>query len=167
MSRRQPANKTRPEAQRASASAADRRTAARLSALLRGEARGRFTVGNDAGESVDLSAPLVDILGTAASMIASGASVAVLAQDEELTSQQAADLLNMSRQYLVRLLERGDIASIKVGTHRRLRAGDVALYRRRRDEKRKAALDELADQAQADGGYDGVAAFGPQRRVSS
>jgi excisionase family DNA binding protein len=88
-----------------------------------------------------------------------------LARNEELTSQQAADFLNVSRQYMVRLLDRGDIASTKVGTHRRVRAEDLAHYRYRRDEGRAAALAEMADQAQAVGGYEGLATFGPRRRT--
>jgi excisionase family DNA binding protein len=143
----------------------DRQTAARLSAFLlhQGVGRARFAVSTDSGESVDLSPSLLKVLETAAGMVATGAGVAVLARDEELTSQKAADLLNVSRQYMVRLLERGDIASTKVGTHRRVRAGDLAAYRRRRDEGRATALSAMADQAQATGGYDQPATFGPRR----
>jgi excisionase family DNA binding protein len=167
---RQSASKSLSDASRLPAtvatSAADRKTAARLSALLlhQGGVRVRFTVSNEAGESVDLSPSLLKVLETAAGMVASGAGVAVLARDEELTSQQAADILNVSRQYMVRLLERGDIASTKVGTHRRVRAEDLAIYLQRRDEGRGAALADMADQAQASGGYDAVATLGPRRR---
>lgn len=104
-------------------------------------------------------------LETAASLVATGADVAVLARTEELTSQQAADFLNVSRQYMVRLLEGGDIASTRVGTHRRIRSDDLAQHRHRRDEGRAAALADMADQAQAAGGYDKLAAFGPRRRA--
>ena len=144
----------------------DRQAAARLSALLtrQGSARLRFSVSNDAGESVDLSPSLLTILQTAAGMVAHGERVAVLPRTEELTSQEAADLLNVSRQYMVRLLERGDVASTKVGTHRRVRAEDLVNYRQRRDEGRAAALANMADQAEALGGYDEPATFGPRRR---
>jgi excisionase family DNA binding protein len=143
----------------------DRQAAARLSALLLGQGKGgaQVTVTNDAGDSVTLTPSLLDVLGAAADIAATGAGVTVLAREDELTSQQAADLLNVSRQYMVRLLERGDIASTKVGTHRRVRAADLAVYRRRRDEGREAALAEMADQAQAIGGYDAPATFGPRR----
>lgn len=147
-------------------STADRQAATRLSALLLGQggAHRRFTISSDAGDSVDLSPSLLSVLEAAAGMVATGAGVAVLARNEELTSQQAADLLNMSRQYMVRLLERGDIASTKVGTHRRVRAEDLANYRQRRDDGRAAALADMADQAQETGGYDEPATFGPRRR---
>jgi excisionase family DNA binding protein len=157
-----PSGASRPPA----ASTADRQGAARLSALLLGRRGGsvRFTVSSDTGETVDLSPSLLTILEAAAGMVADGAGVAVLAEDQELTSQQAADLLNVSRQYLVRLLERGDIPSTKVGAHRRVRAADLVRYCERRDEGRRAALAEMADQGQAGGAYDAPPAFGPRRR---
>lgn len=149
--------------QHAAASTADRQAAARLSALLREDGGARFTVSDDTGKSVDLSQSLLNVLEIAAGMVASGTDVAVLARDQELTSQQVADMLNVSRQYVVRLLDRGDIPSAKVGTHRRVRAGDLAEYRQRRDEGRAAALAAVIAQAEDDGGYDTPATFGPRR----
>ncbi len=168
MARRQSVNNTRPSGATQSVvaiSAAERQAAANLSAFLMRQSQGRLrvTVGSDAGESIDLSPSLRNMLEAAANMVATGADVTVLARNEELTSQEAADFLNVSRQYMVRLLERGDIASTKVGTHRRVRADDLAHYRHQRDEGRAAALAEMADEAQAAGGYDAPAAFGPRR----
>ncbi len=150
----------------AAATSADRQAAARLWALLvgRGADHVRFTLSSDAGDSVDLSPPLLEVLETAAGLFASGAGVALLASGQELTSQQAADALNVSRQYMVRLLERGDVPSTKVGTHRRVRAEDLAAYRQRRDDGRRSALAAMVDQAQASGGYDAPATPGPRRR---
>ncbi len=151
----------------AATTAAERRMAAHLSALLLRNSHGRLrlTIETDGGESVELSPPLVGVLQAAAGLVATGSEVTVLARNEELTSQQAADFLNVSRQYMVRLLDRGEIASTKAGTHRRVRAEDVADYQRRRDEGRAAALAAMADQAQAVGGYDGPAVFGPRRQA--
>jgi excisionase family DNA binding protein len=103
------------------------------------------------------------VLEKAAGMLAIGVEVSLLAADTALSSQQAADMLDVSRQYMVRLLDRGDLPSTKIGTHRRVKASDLAAYRQRRDEGRLAALDELASQAQASGGYDAPAQFGPRR----
>lgn len=70
--------------------------------------------------------------------LASGAAVHVLAEDAELTTQEAADLLGISRTYLVRLVDEGKLPARLVGTHRRLRAADVLAYQARRNARLEA-----------------------------
>lgn len=120
-------------------------------------------VSDAGGLSIELTAPIIRALVSTADIVARGEDVMVLAAEEALTTQTAADLLNVSRQYLVRLLDRGDIPSSKTGAHRRVRAADVEAYRRARDQDRAKALEFLAEQAQAEGGYDAPMGFGPSR----
>nr|WP_314534649.1 helix-turn-helix domain-containing protein [uncultured Pseudomonas sp.] len=95
---------------------------------------------------------LVDILGE----LAIGNAVKVVPVHAELTSQEAADLLNVSRPHLVKMLEEGAIPFTKTGRHRRIRFSDLMAFRQRRAEESQEAMEALAQQAQEFGmAYDG------------
>ncbi|MBM9487405.1 helix-turn-helix domain-containing protein [Pseudomonas sp. ICBG1301] len=95
---------------------------------------------------------LVDILGD----LASGNAVKLVPVHAELTSHEAADLLNVSRQHLVKMQEEGAIPFTKTGRHRRIRFSDLMAFKQRRDEESQEAMEALVLQAQELGmGYDG------------
>ncbi|RYZ13347.1 MAG: helix-turn-helix domain-containing protein [Comamonadaceae bacterium] len=88
---------------------------------------------------------LVDIL----SELADGNAVKVVPIHAELTTQEAADLLNVSRPHLVKLLETGELPFHKTGKHRRVRFSDLMAYKFAHEQASTAAMEELAAQAQA------------------
>ena len=95
---------------------------------------------------------LVDILGE----LAIGNAVKVVPVHAELTTQEAADLFNVSRPHLVKMLEEGAIPFTKTGRHRRVRFSDLMAFKQRRDEHSQEAMEALVQQAQELGmGYDG------------
>ncbi len=106
------------------------------------------------GESTPLPASVFYVLERVAEVLARGDSVTVVPVGREITTQQSADLLNVSRQYLVRLLDEGRIPFRKVGKHRRVRVEDVLAFRQQRDEARRAGLRELSQLSQEMRGYD-------------
>lgn len=106
------------------------------------------------GEEVELPHSVFEVLARVVHEMARGNAVRVMPVHAELTTQQAAELLSVSRPFLVRLLEKGDIPFSKVGSHRRVRLDDLLVYKDRRDRERRRALDELASESQELGLYD-------------
>ena len=86
--------------------------------------------------------------------LAQGKAVSVCSAAEEMTTQQAADFLDVSRQYLVRLLDEGKIPFHRTGTHRRIYLQDMIAFRRERDRLRHEAIEQMARDAVEAGIYD-------------
>jgi excisionase family DNA binding protein len=93
---------------------------------------------------------LMDILEA----MAAGRGITLIPENAELTTVQAADVLNVSRPFLIKLLEEKALPCRKVGAHRRIRIEDVMAYKARIDADREAVLDQLVAEAQEqDMGY--------------
>ena len=119
--------------------------AVQLGIEVGGELSGPITIPHDA----------LRLLRDALSEIAKGNAVTLTKVHTELTTQQAADLLNVSRPFLVALLDDGKIPNRKVGTHRRVRLDDLKRYRDQIENARLKVLEELARQGQElDLGYE-------------
>ncbi|MBC3767682.1 helix-turn-helix domain-containing protein [Neptunicella marina] len=109
---------------------------------------------DEKGEQVVLPAAALELLKNILVQMAQGNAITLVPVHAELTTQQAAEMLNMSRPFFVKLLESGEIPFSKKGTHRRVLFSDVQTYKQRIDEERMKALDALAAQAQElDMGY--------------
>ena len=145
MSRPKPQSQLLAEAARAAAERLD-------DAVEDGDSELRLTAAGDV--SVTLPAKAVDALLEVLQQLAQGNDVAVLPLHAELTTQQAADALNVSRPFVIKLMTTGKLPFRKVGSHRRVRLADVLTYKRLDDARRNEAADALAAEAQALGlGY--------------
>lgn len=127
------------DAHQALARLADHNKTVRIDAHEEGEGEGTTCV---------LPARAVRLLCDLLDQMAAGNTVTITSVPAELTTQQAADLLNVSRPFLIRLLEDGKLPFRKVGTHRRILHTDLVAYKTLEDKARRDALKELAKQAQ-------------------
>ena len=109
---------------------------------------------NDKIDSFVLPGIVMQMLLDILSEFSKGNAIGVIPHKAELSTQQAANLLNVSRPYLVKLLEEGKIGHTKVGTHRRVLVGDLLKYKDEVDTDRNKSLDALSDLSQElDMGY--------------
>lgn len=102
------------------------------------------------GAEVEATVPrvIVSLLAEALSQMADGKSVTLILLEAEVSTQQAAEILGVSRPYFVKLLEQGDIPYRKVGEQRRVRYKDLLAYTQAYQHKATAALDEMTSEAQ-------------------
>lgn len=127
------------------------RAARSLDAIRRRRKTARVLVraeGEAEVEEVILPGRVVDLMREVLAEMAQGNAITLAPVHAELTTQQAADLLNVSRPYLVQLLEDGKIPYRRVGTRRRVRFSDLIAYKGREEERRRKVLEELTKEAQ-------------------
>jgi excisionase family DNA binding protein len=110
-------------------------------------------IGSD-DEQLILPPSVYETLLKAVHLMAQGKPISIVPFEHELTTQEAADLINVSRPFLVKLLEEGKVPFHLVGTHRRVRFVDLVLYKKTRDKERRQALKRLTELSEQLGLYD-------------
>jgi len=121
------------------------------------------TLVGSGGRRLEVPGPVFDALVQVATAMAHGQGVTVIPQNALLTTQEAAELLGISRPTLVRLLEEGAIAYEQRGRHRRIMLADLLAYQASMRRERREALDRMAQEGQAAGLYEATA--GPSART--
>lgn len=107
------------------------------------------------GQPIELPAGAVTLLLDILGAMASGQGITLIPENAELTTVQEADILNVSRPFLIRLLEDGQIPYRKVGKHQRIRMEDAMNYKQAIDQERESVLDQLvAGVQEQDMGYE-------------
>lgn len=115
----------------------------RLNAALDAEQPVHLHLG-DHLEEVEVPRSALTMLTYVLDSFAQGEEVSVLRSEAEMTTQQAADILNVSRPFLIGLLDSGQISYRTVGTHRRVKSASLLRYMREDDARRQAAADALS-----------------------
>jgi excisionase family DNA binding protein len=130
--------------------AAIARASGQLLARYAGQRRPLTLRVRDAGQDRPLELPTgaVALLMEILEAMAAGRGVTIVPENAELTTVQAAEILNVSRPFLISLLEDKAIPHRKVGKHRRIRMEDVMAYKANIDREREAVLDQLVREAQ-------------------
>ena len=125
-----------------------------LARIAAGRKRPMATLVSPDGGEVEIPASAFAALQAVVRDMAQGLTITLIPHDKELTTKEAADILNVSRPFLVKLLDRGDIPYHRIGTHRRLKVEDVLAYRELRAARRREKLRELTELSeQLEGGY--------------
>lgn len=121
--------------------------AAAVLASARAE-NGALKISGSGTKPVDLAVAIADLVIDLLRHIANGDMVTLVPTGAMLTTQQAADILNVSRPHLSKLLKDGEIPFIPVGSHRRVMHEDLMAYKEKRDASREKALDDIAQRGQ-------------------
>ena len=132
-----------------------------VAALSRLEAEPSTILSGPDGERLVLPAEVFAVLRSVVAAMADGQAVTIAPVHQRLTTQEAADLLGISRPTFIKLLKSGEIPFEQPGRHRRVRLSDVLSYRQRRSIQRRESLDRMVEIAEEGGMYEQAAI--PQR----
>ncbi len=112
-----------------------------------------ITLGGEGSEKVELDKQSVGLLQRFFSLLATGDPLAIVPMSRHLTTQEAANILHVSRPYLIKLLEKGEIPYTRTGKHRRIRLDDLIAFRRKFDAKRMVVINHITQLSQELGVY--------------
>jgi len=115
-----------------------------LATGLAGKKKASIRLVVDGCGAVAVPRAVFELFVAALEALAEGEAVTLIPSEKEVTTQEAAEYLNVSRTYVVQLLERGEIPFRKVGTHRRIRFSDLRKYREMDDRKRDEIIKHIA-----------------------
>jgi excisionase family DNA binding protein len=119
----------------------------KLAAIIGNDDKARLCL-IDGDEKLVVPVSAIRLLADILNQMAQGNAVSLLPIGHTLTTQQAADMLNVSRPYLVKLLEAGEIGFTKVGRHRRIKYQDLMAYMEKVDDNSRQSVDSLSRTAQ-------------------
>jgi excisionase family DNA binding protein len=119
----------------------------KLAAIIGNDDKARLCL-IDGDEKLVVPVSAIRLLADILNQMAQGNAVSLLPIGHTLTTQQAADMLNVSRPYLVKLLEAGEIGFTKVGRHRRIKYQDLMAYMEKVDDNSRQSVDTLSRTAQ-------------------
>ncbi len=109
---------------------------------------------SDSDQTINLPKAAVDLLFKIIATIADGRSISLLASSAVLSTQQGAEILNISRPHFVKLLERGEMPFTKIGKHRKVKLEDVLNYQKEHTSRQHKAIERMQEMAQEyDMGY--------------
>jgi excisionase family DNA binding protein len=125
-----------------------------LDDVLQAGQRGTPKLLGSNGEEIELPETLLHLLKQLVHDMSQGRTITLVSRNRMLTTQQAADILNVSRPHLVKLLEENRIPFTRTGTHRRIDVEDLMVYKQKRDDQRRRGLAELTRLGEQMGDYD-------------
>jgi excisionase family DNA binding protein len=131
--------------------------------LLGAEPAARAKLVGPDGSQIDIPDDLYNVLRDVVGALSQGMAISIAPHNTMLTTQEAADLLSVSRPTLVRLLAEGEIPHSMRGRHRRVLLRDILDYTERTRAERRSALDQMAADAEDDGLYEATIDSRPAR----